>query len=71
VICPFPALSGVELLHRDWALLDAHPATKVSDDIAYVTEPAKNAVHAVDLTTGEVVKSVTLEQTRNEIALTK
>lgn len=50
---------------------DAHPAIKVSGDIAYVTEPAKNAVHAVDLTTGEVVKSVTLEQTPNEMALTK
>lgn len=50
---------------------DAHPAIKVSGDTAYVTEPAKNAVHAVDLTTGEVVKSVTLDQTPNEIALTK
>ncbi|MEV7757856.1 zinc metallochaperone AztD [Microbacterium sp. NPDC089180] len=50
---------------------DAHPAIKVSGDIAYVTEPAKNTVHAVDLTTGEVVKSVTLAQTPNEIALTK
>jgi len=50
---------------------DAHPAIKVSGDIAYVTEPAKNAVHAVDLTTGEVVKSVTLEKTPNEIALTR
>ncbi|WP_154097315.1 zinc metallochaperone AztD [Microbacterium testaceum] len=50
---------------------DAHPAIKVSGDLAYVTEPAKNAVHAVDLTTGEIVKSATLEQTPNEIALTK
>jgi len=50
---------------------DAHPAIKVSGDLAYVTEPAKNAVHAVDLTTGQVVKSMTLEQTPNEIALTK
>jgi len=50
---------------------DAHPAIKVSGDIAYVTEPAKNAVHAVDLTTGAVVKSVTLDHTPNEIALTK
>ncbi|MDR6692120.1 hypothetical protein J2X55_003058 [Microbacterium sp. 1154] len=50
---------------------DAHPAIKVSGDTAYVTEPAKNAVHAVDLTTGEVVNSVTLDQTPNEIALTK
>ncbi|OZD46403.1 hypothetical protein CH252_21575 [Rhodococcus sp. 06-1477-1B] len=50
---------------------DAHPAIKVSGDIAYVTEPAKKAVHAVDLTTGEVVKSATLDQTPNEIALTR
>ncbi len=50
---------------------DAHPAIKISGDIAYVTEPAKNAVHAVDLTSGEVVKSVTLAVTPNEIALTK
>lgn len=50
---------------------DAHPAIKVSGDIAYVTEPAKNAVHAVDLPTGNVVKSVTLDQAPNEIALTR
>jgi hypothetical protein len=50
---------------------DAHPAIKVSGDIAYVTEPAENAVHAVDLVTGEVVKSVTLDETPNEIALTR
>lgn len=50
---------------------DAHPAIKVSGDIAYVTEPAVNAVHAVDLTTGEVVKSVTLDETPNEVALTR
>ncbi|MFB3978986.1 zinc metallochaperone AztD [Microbacterium proteolyticum] len=50
---------------------DAHPAIKVSGDIAYVTEPAKNMVHAVDLTTGEVLTSATLEVTPNEIALTR
>lgn len=50
---------------------DAHPAITVSGDIAYVTAPAENAVHAVDLTTGEVVRSATLEKTPNEIALTK
>lgn len=50
---------------------DAHPAIKVSGDIAYVTEPAKNAVHAVDLTTGEVLTSATLKVTPNEIALTR
>ena len=50
---------------------DAHPAIKVSGDIAYVTEPAKNMVHAVDLTTGEVLTSATLKVTPNEIALTR
>ena len=50
---------------------DAHPAIKVCGDIAYVTEPAKNMVHAVDLTTGEVLTSATLEVTPNEIALTR
>ncbi|MFM2720029.1 zinc metallochaperone AztD [Microbacterium mcarthurae (nom. nud.)] len=50
---------------------DAHPAIKVSGDIAYVTEPAKNMVHAVDLTTGEVLTSATLEVTPNEMALTR
>ncbi|MCT2084731.1 hypothetical protein M3D75_01220 [Microbacterium enclense] len=53
----------------DWQ--DAHPAIKVSGDIAYVTEPAKKAVHAVDLTTGEVRTSATLEVTPNEMALTR
>lgn len=50
---------------------DAHPAIKVSGDVAYVTEPAKNMVHAVDLTTGEVLASTTLEVTPNEMALTR
>lgn len=53
----------------DWQ--DAHPAIKVSGGIAYVTEPAKKAVHAVDLTTGEVLTSATLEVTPNEMALTR
>jgi hypothetical protein len=48
---------------------DAHPAIVVAGDIAYVTEPAKNAVHAVDLTTGEVVASTTLDVTPNELAV--
>ncbi|MEV8273537.1 zinc metallochaperone AztD [Microbacterium sp. NPDC077184] len=53
----------------DWQ--DAHPAIKISGDIAYVTEPASNEVHAVDLTSGEVLASATLEVTPNEIALTR
>ncbi|MDQ1103876.1 zinc metallochaperone AztD [Nocardioides zeae] len=47
---------------------DPHPAIQVSGDIAYVTEPAANSVHAVDLTTGEVVASTELDVTPNEIA---
>jgi len=46
-----------------------HPAIKVNGDIAYVTEPAANSVHAVDLTTGEIVTSVELHHTPNEIAV--
>ncbi len=47
---------------------DAHPAIAVAGNIAYVTEPAANSVHAVDLTTGEVLASTELEVTPNEIA---
>jgi outer membrane protein assembly factor BamB len=47
---------------------DAHPAIVVAGDIAYVTEPAANSVHAVDLTTGEVLASTELDVTPNEIA---
>ena len=48
---------------------DAHPAIVVDGDIAYITEPASNEIHAVDLTTGEVVASATLDVTPNEIAV--
>lgn len=48
---------------------DAHPAIVVAGDIAYVTEPAANAVHAVDLTTGEIVATGELAVTPNEIAV--
>lgn len=48
---------------------DAHPAIKIDGDIAYVTEPATDEVHAVDLTTGEIVASVTLDAAPNEIAV--
>jgi outer membrane protein assembly factor BamB len=47
---------------------DAHPAIVVAGDIAYVTEPAANSVHAVDLTTGKVLASTELDVTPNEIA---
>ena len=48
---------------------DPHPAIKVSGDIAYVTEPAANAVHAVDLTSGEITATVELDERPNEIAI--
>lgn len=48
---------------------DPHPALKVLDGIAYVTEPAANAVHAVDLATGEVLATGELDATPNEIAV--
>ncbi|MFC8682141.1 zinc metallochaperone AztD [Microbacterium ureisolvens] len=48
---------------------DPHPAIVVAGDIAYVTEPAANAIHAVDLTSGEIVSTATLDVTPNEIAV--
>lgn len=49
---------------------DAHPALKVVGDVAYVTDPARKQVHAVDLTTGEVIASSdTLPGVPNEIAV--
>ena len=48
---------------------DPHPAIVVNGSIAYVTEPASNSIHAVDLETGEVVASAELAGTPNEIAV--
>ncbi len=49
---------------------DAHPALKVDGDVAYVTDPAEQKVHAVDLTTGEVIASSDeLPGVPNEIAV--
>ncbi|MBO9038589.1 MULTISPECIES: hypothetical protein [Curtobacterium] len=49
---------------------DAHPALKVEGDVAYVTDPAEQKVHAVDLTTGEVIASSDeLPGVPNEIAV--
>lgn len=51
----------------DWQ--DAHPTIVADGDIAYVTEPAAHAVHAVDLTTGRTLASVTVDGVPNEIAV--
>ncbi|GHE07057.1 hypothetical protein GCM10011381_01620 [Klenkia taihuensis] len=48
---------------------DPHPAIKVHDGIAYVTDPARDAVHALDLATGEVLATGQLDVTPNEIAV--
>lgn len=48
---------------------DPHPAIQVSGDIAYVTEPASQQIHAVDLTTGELLTSTELDVTPNELAI--
>jgi DNA-binding beta-propeller fold protein YncE len=48
---------------------DAHPALIVVGSTAYVTDTAANSLHAVDLTSGEIVASVELDETPNEIAV--
>ncbi|MBF4549978.1 hypothetical protein [Pseudoclavibacter sp. VKM Ac-2888] len=48
---------------------DAHPALKVQDGVAYVTDPATSTVHAVNLETEEITSSATLPGVPNEIAL--
>jgi len=47
---------------------DPHPVIVISGNTAYVTEPAANSIHAVDLTTGKVTATGTLDVTPNEIA---
>lgn len=45
---------------------DAHPGISITGDTAYVTEPDTDGIHAVDLTTGDVTVSSTLDITPNE-----
>ncbi|MGV9764305.1 zinc metallochaperone AztD [Micromonospora tulbaghiae] len=47
---------------------EPRPALFVRGDDAYVTEPATKKVHRLDLTTGKVAGSVTLDATPNEIS---
>jgi outer membrane protein assembly factor BamB len=46
---------------------DPRPAITVLDGSAYITDPATASVHAVDIATGEVWLSTTLEVTPNEL----
>jgi outer membrane protein assembly factor BamB len=48
---------------------DAHPAVVVVGETAYVTDPATNSIHAVDIATGEVTASAELDKAPNEIAV--
>jgi hypothetical protein len=48
---------------------DPHPAIVVNGDMAYVTEPASNEVHAVDLTSGKTTATVALDGVPNEMAV--
>lgn len=48
---------------------DPHPAIEVDGGTAYVTEPASDQVHAVDLASGEVVRSATLGGAPVELAV--
>ncbi len=50
----------------DWQ--DPHPNVVVLDGTAYVTEPATQELHAVDIETGEIWKSTQLDVTPNELA---
>lgn len=53
----------------DWQ--QPRPALFVRGTDAYITEPATKKVHQLDLTTGEVVGSVTLDAIPNEISGTQ
>ena len=66
IIDSFPVVEAWEG-PAEWQ--DPHPAIVVSGDTAYVTEPAANSVHSVDLVTGEVVATGKLDVTPNEIAV--
>ncbi len=46
-----------------------HPALRVVGDIAYVTEPAADSIHAVDLHSGEVVASQKLDVVPGEFVV--
>lgn len=48
---------------------DPHPGMVVDGDISYINEPATSTIHAVDLTTGEVVASGQTPGVPNEMAV--
>ncbi|MEJ5868628.1 zinc metallochaperone AztD [Pseudokineococcus sp. 5B2Z-1] len=52
---------------EDWQ--EPRPALRVHEGTAYVTEPATREVHAVDVETGEVFASATLDEVPDEIVV--
>ncbi|MFE2094567.1 zinc metallochaperone AztD [Streptomyces sp. NPDC059460] len=50
----------------DWQ--QARPTLFVRDDTAYVSDPSKKALHAIDLATGKKITSVTLPESTNELS---
>ncbi|WP_245934446.1 zinc metallochaperone AztD [Arthrobacter psychrolactophilus] len=66
IVNEFPVIKAWEG-PAEWQ--DAHPAIVVNGNTAYVTEPATSTIHTVDLTTGKVGTSKTLDAVPNEIAL--
>lgn len=48
---------------------EAHPALSILGSVAYVTEPATNSIHAIDLETGDVIATTELDSAPNEIAV--
>ncbi|MEU6764886.1 zinc metallochaperone AztD [Streptomyces sp. NPDC046853] len=50
----------------DWQ--QARPTLFVRDKTAYVSDPSKKALHAIDLTTGKKTTSVTLPKSTNELS---
>ncbi|MFF0223368.1 zinc metallochaperone AztD [Streptomyces sp. NPDC004629] len=50
----------------DWQ--QARPTLFVRDHTAYVSDPSKKALHAIDLATGKKITSVTLPESTNELS---
>ncbi len=50
----------------DWQ--QPRPTLFVRDNTAYVSEPGKRKLHAIDIESGEKVASVTLPKSTNELS---
>ena len=49
---------------------EAHPSLRIDGNTAYVSEPAKKSLYAIDLETGEKTATVELDAEPNEVAVT-